>query len=112
MRQTLEIVEKIVDHDFIAWIFPLPVVPMYTSALRHLKQPSLERLPDGLWDVLYVSWRHNLKITRRLAPVLLQNLRNKIVSYMIDKIFNSIDWLFQQLKETRGKFSQTLSHKY
>ncbi|MEZ0248326.1 MAG: radical SAM protein [Thermoproteus sp.] len=113
IRQTLEIVEKIIDHDFIAWVFPLPVIPMYTSALRHLKHPTLDLLPEGFWDVLYVSWKYNLKVTRRLAPIILQNSRNRIISrmvnYMIDKIFNSIEWMFQQLKETRGKSSLALS---
>ncbi|CCC82684.1 B12-binding domain-containing radical SAM protein [Thermoproteus tenax] len=113
LRQSEEVVEKIIDHDLVAWIFPLPVIPMYTSALRGLRHPTLEALPEGFWDLLYISWRHNLKITRRLAPVLLQNSKNKIVSkivhYMIDRVFNSIEWYFRQLKETMGRSSLQFS---
>ena len=116
IRRSLEMVDKIVDHGFVAWIFPLPVVPMYTSALRNLRHPTLDYLPEGFWDILYASWRYDLRVTRRLAPVLLQNSRNKvvskIVSYMIDKVFNSLDSMFQQLRESRGRSSSLLSSIY
>ena len=116
IRRSLEMVDKIVDHGFVAWIFPLPVVPMYTSALRNLRHPTRDYLPEGFWDILYASWRYDLRVTRRLAPVLLQNSRNKvvskIVSYMIDKVFNSLDSMFQQLRESRGRSSSLLSSIY
>ena len=113
LEQTLSIIEKLVDHGFTAWIFPLPVVPMYTSAIRHLRHPTPDTLPERFWDIVYVSWRHNLRVTRRLAPVLLQNVRNRIVrrvvGYMIDRVFRSIEWLFEWLRETRGRGARELA---
>ncbi|MFB6490473.1 MAG: B12-binding domain-containing radical SAM protein [Thermoproteus sp. AZ2] len=113
MKQTMEIVEKIIDHDYIAWIFPLPVIPMYTSALRHLRHPTPDMLPERFWDILYESWRYDLRVTRRLAPIILQNSKNKLISrvvnYMIDKVFNSIEWMFRELKDTKGRSAAQLS---
>jgi radical SAM superfamily enzyme YgiQ (UPF0313 family) len=113
LMQTLALVEKFIDHDLTVWIFPLPVIPMYTTALRHLRQPEKRHMPDAFWDITYVSWRYNLRVTRRLVPILLQNVRSRlvrgVVSRMIDRVFASIEWLFDELRRTRGEFSERLA---
>ncbi|MEM4971346.1 MAG: radical SAM protein [Sulfolobales archaeon] len=114
VEDSIELVQKIIDHEFIAWIFPLPVIPMGTSRIKDNPFPVLEKLPKNYWDLLYISWRYNLKITRKLIPNLTGGIKNKfvrsIVSQMIDRIFDNIEWIFRGLKETRGTMAYMFSN--
>lgn len=114
VQQSINLVQSIIDHDLIAWIFPLPVIPMGTTRIRKNPFPDVKRMPSLYWDLLYMSWKYSLKTTRRLIPVLTKGMRNKIiekiVSLMIDKIFNNIEWVFQELKKTKGLASFNFSH--
>ena len=109
VEQSIELVQKIIDHKFIAWVFPLPVIPIATTRIRENPFPYMERLPSRYWDLLYISWKYNFDTTRRLIPILTSGIKNKvakkIVQIMIDKVFSSINDIFYQLKETRGKKS-------
>ncbi|MCY0859358.1 MAG: radical SAM protein [Sulfolobaceae archaeon] len=109
VQQSIDLVQAIIDHQFKAWIFPLPVIPMGVSRLRDYPFPVMEKLPSKYWDLLYISWRYDLKITRDLAVVITWRIKNKIVrniiQNMIDKIFNNIENIFWELKETKGKKS-------
>ena len=44
-----------------------------------------------------------------MIPILTGGINNKfiqkVIQYMIDRIFNSIEWVFLQLKETDGKYA-------
>ncbi|MBP1449359.1 MAG: B12-binding domain-containing radical SAM protein, partial [Thermoproteus sp.] len=106
-EQTLAIIEKIKQHDLIAWLFPLPVIPFYLSAIRHFKHPTPDMVPERFWDIVYESWKYNLYITRRLAPIILQNAKSKligrIIRYIIDRVFAALEDMFSRLKETRGR---------
>jgi hypothetical protein len=70
-------------------------------------------LPEGYWDLLYMSWNYNFKVTRDLIPILTGGIRNgfarNIVKIMIDKTFSSIDDIFRNLKETKGESSKMFS---
>jgi len=114
VQQSIEIVQKIIDHGFIAWIFPLPVIPVATTRIRDNPFPFMERLPSKYWDLLYISWNYDFKITRELIPILTGGIKNKvvksIVKLMIDKVFNSIDQIFYELKQTKGKKSIEFSN--
>ncbi|QGA68189.1 B12-binding domain-containing radical SAM protein [Sulfolobus sp. E11-6] len=107
VEDSIKLVEYIIDHEPIAWIFPLPVIPMGLSKIRDNPLPALERLPSRYWDLLYLSWKYDLKITRRLGNAIAYTSKNpfirSIVTYMIDKVFNTIEWYFERLKETKGK---------
>ncbi|MEM0374538.1 MAG: radical SAM protein, partial [Sulfolobales archaeon] len=70
VEDSIRLVQDIIDHEFIAWVFPLPVIPISTTRIRDNPFPILERLPKNYWDLLYISWRYNLKVTRKLIPVL------------------------------------------
>jgi len=113
VQQSIELVQKIIDHGFIAWVFPLPVIPIATTRIRDNPFPYMDRLPSKYWDLLYISWSYDLKITRKLAPVITNKVKNKIIrkmeQYMINKIFSSIEWYFYELKQTKGKKSLELS---
>jgi len=114
VEDSIELVQRIIDHNYIAWIFPLPVIPMGTSRIKDNPFPVMERLPKNYWDLLYISWKYNLGITRRLIPNLTGGIKNKlvrsIVSHMIDRIFESIEWVFKGLKETRGAMAFVFSN--
>ncbi len=110
---SIELVQRIIDHEYIAWIFPLPVIPMGTSRIKDNPFPVMEKLPKNYWDLLYISWRYNLKITRKLIPNLTGGIKNRfvrsIVAHMIDRIFSNIEWIFRGLKETKGSIAYTFS---
>lgn len=109
VQDSIELVQAIIDHDFTAWIFPLPVIPMGTTRIRDNPMPTLERLPSAYWDLLYISWKYDLKITRKLIPTLTWAIPNRLVRWivqkMIDKIFGQIEWVFKELKESKGRSS-------
>ncbi|ACP48289.1 Radical SAM domain protein [Sulfolobus islandicus Y.N.15.51] len=111
--QSIDLVQSIIDHKLKAWIFPLPVIPMGVSYIRNNPFPVLEKMPTRYWDVLYISWKYDLQITREMIPILTGGIKNKFaqrtVQYMIDKIFYSIEWVFKQLKETQGKYAYTFA---
>jgi len=106
---SIKLVQDIIDHELTAWIFPLPVIPMETTRIKKNPFPTLKRMPKNYWDLLYISWKYNFKITRKLIPALTSNIKNKFVNriakFMIDKIFDNIEWVFLQLKETKGMSS-------
>ncbi|MEZ0290124.1 MAG: radical SAM protein, partial [Sulfolobales archaeon] len=113
VEESIELVQRIIDHEFTAWIFPLPVIPIGTSRISENPFPSIERLPKNYWDLLYISWRYNLKITRRLASNLTagvkSKIKRKIIEIMIDRVFDSIEWVFKTLRDTRGEASKIFS---
>jgi len=59
--KSIDLVQEIIDHNFIAWIFPLPVIPMGYSYIRNNPFPILEKMPKGYWDLLFISWKYDLK---------------------------------------------------
>jgi len=114
VKQSIDLVQSIIDHDLIAWIFPLPVIPMGTTRIKKNPFPVIKGLPSLYWDLLYISWKYSLKTTRRLIPTLTKGLKNamisKVVRLMIDKIFDNIEWVFYELKKTKGIYSFNFSN--
>jgi len=112
--KSIDLVQEIIDHNFIAWIFPLPVIPMGYSYIRNNPFPILEKMPKGYWDLLFISWKYDLKITRQLIPVLTNGIHNKvikgIINLIIDKLFSNIEYIFLKLKETKGRESYSFSN--
>ncbi|MQL55781.1 B12-binding domain-containing radical SAM protein [Acidianus ambivalens] len=113
VEESINPVQSIIDHKFTAWIFPLPVIPISTTYISKNPYPKPETLPQNYWDLLYISWHYDLKVTRDLIPILTGGIKNKLVrkfvQIMIDKIFSNIDYIFLQLKNTKGEFSKTFS---
>lgn len=111
--QSIDLVQSIVDHKLTAWVFPLPVIPISTTYIAKNPYPKPQNLPKNYWDLLYLSWHYDLKITRELVPILTNGIKNKIarriVKMMIDKIFASIDNVFLDLKNTKGEVAKTFS---
>ncbi|AAY79657.1 B12-binding domain-containing radical SAM protein [Sulfolobus acidocaldarius] len=111
--QSISLVQSLIDHKLVTWIFPLPVIPISTTYISKNPYPKPEKLPKNYWDLLYLAWNYDLKITRQLIPVITNSMRNKlvrkIVQTMIDKIFSSIDFVFMQLKETKGEHAKIYS---
>lgn len=106
IQQTIDLVQEIIDRKLRAWVFPLPVIPMGTSRIRNNPFPVMEKLPKGYWDLLYISWKHDLQMTRIMMPDMTYRMPSKtasmIVNTMTDKIFAHIENVFRELKETRG----------
>lgn len=109
VEESIRLVESIIDHGFKTYIFPLPVVPMGNTMIRDNPFPSLKKLPARYWDLLYISWRWNLKVIRDSIPTFTGGLGNKVaqrlVQYMIDRVFDSIEWVFKELRDTKGESS-------
>ena len=114
LMQTIELVQDIIDQKLRAWVFPLPVIPMGTSRIRNNPFPIMEKLPKGYWDLLYVSWKYDLEMTRRMMPDLTGRMPSRtgsmIVNLMTDKIFSHIENVFLELKETGGKKASDFSN--
>ncbi|QKQ99034.1 B12-binding domain-containing radical SAM protein [Metallosphaera tengchongensis] len=106
VQQSIDLVQKVIDHDFTAWVFPLPVIPMSVTRVKDNPFPDLERLPSKYWDLLYISWNYNMKVTRKLAPRLAgKGMTGRLVRLMIDRVFSSIEWFFRELKDSNGRKS-------
>ncbi|MCI2414059.1 MAG: B12-binding domain-containing radical SAM protein [Candidatus Aramenus sp.] len=114
LKQSIDLVQSIIDHKFTAWVFPLPVIPISTTYIAKNPYPKPETLPEDYWDLLYISWKYNLKVTRELVPILTGGIRNKFVKRlvvtMINKTFSNIEEIFKALKETKGEYSKTFSN--
>ena len=114
VQQSIDLVQAIIDHKFTAWVFPLPVIPISTTYISKNPYPKPETLPQNYWDLLYISWKYNLKVTRDLIPILTGGIKNKfarkIVQMMIDKIFSNIEFVFLNLKETKGEAAKMFSN--
>ncbi|BCU71529.1 B12-binding domain-containing radical SAM protein [Stygiolobus caldivivus] len=114
VKESIDLVQTIIDHQFTAWIFPLPVIPISTSYISKNPYPKPESLPQGYWDLLYMAWKYNLKVTRELIPILTGGIKNKlvrnIVKVMINKTFSNIEDIFKGFKETKGELSRTFSN--
>ena len=114
VQESIDLVQSIIDHKLTAWIFPLPVIPISTTYIGNNPYPRPENLPKNYWDLLYISWKYNMKVTRDLIPILTGGIKNrvvkKVVQLMIDKIFSSIEHIFWNLKETKGEYAKTFSN--
>lgn len=113
IQQTIDLVQDIIDRRLRAWVFPLPVIPMGTSRIRNNPFPIMQKLPSGYWDLLYLSWKYDLEMTRRMMPDLTGRMPSRtasmIVNLMTDKIFSHIENIFRELKETRGRKASDFS---
>jgi Fe-S oxidoreductase len=114
VEESIRLVESIIDHGFKTYIFPLPVVPMGNTMIRDNPFPTLKRLPGRYWDLLYMSWKWNLKVIRDSIPTFTGGLGNRVaqtaVRYMIDRVFDSIEWVFKELSDTKGESSLKYSN--
>ncbi len=113
VQETINLVQSIIDNRFRAFVFPLPVIPMGTSRIRNDPFPVMEKLPTKYWELLYTSWKYDLKITREIMPEMTKRFSNhmlgNIVNLMTDKIFTHIENVFKELMETNGMKSRDYS---
>ena len=113
VQDTIDLVQSIIDNRYKAWVFPLPVIPMGTSRIRNDPFPVMEKLPTKYWELLYISWKYDLKITRELMPEMTKRFNSRIlgnvVNLMTDKIFTHIENVFKELMETNGMKSREYS---
>jgi len=107
MNETLSIINRIADGNLEAWVFPLPVIPMTPSRLKGNTFPKFETIPDRYWDILYASWRHSIKVTRDLLPLLTTEMPNPIIKWIVqnmnERVFSGVENIFKELADTRGK---------
>ncbi len=113
MMETLEFVRKIADLKLQAWLFPLPVIPMTPSRLRGNPFPTFESIPKMYWDILYESWKHSIKMTRQLLPLLTSEMPNRTVRWIVrnmnERIFSSIEGIFKEMADTKGEVVKSFS---
>jgi len=107
VEQSIDLVQSIIDNRYRAWIFPLAVIPMTSSRLKGKPFPMIDKLPGKYWELLYISWSYDLKMSREMIPEMTKRMGNSvsrhIVNLMTDRIFSRIDGIFKELAESHGK---------
>ncbi|MCL5731106.1 MAG: B12-binding domain-containing radical SAM protein [Candidatus Thermoplasmatota archaeon] len=107
VRETIKLSERIINSGSKAFLFPLPVIPITRSRLKNNSFPEADLLPESYWELLYVSWKNDIDLIRRMIPDLTYRMNSafmhKITGTMMDRIFGSIENMFRDLMETRGK---------
>lgn len=107
VQQSVNMVHDLFDSGSRAWVFPLAVIPMGSSRIRNDPFPLLEKLPSKYWELLYVSWKNDLEITRRMLPDMTERMNSRVTRFIVntvmDKTFSHIDNVFRQLMETEGR---------
>ncbi len=110
IEESIKLVEKMVDLDLKAWIFPLPVIPMTDSRLKGNAFPLIDTIPKKYWDILYISWKHSIRVTKELFPYLTSEMNNPIIQWVVrnmnDRVFSGIEGIFKELGETKGKVAE------
>ncbi|WP_287961513.1 radical SAM protein [Acidiplasma sp.] len=113
LKQSMDIVNSIIDNQFKAFIFPLPVIPMTSSHIHNNPFPYMEKLPSGYWELLYMSWKYDFGVIKDLIPVMARSM-NPVLRYlsdrMVDSVFSHLDDIFYKLYITHGKSSQVFSN--
>ncbi len=114
VEKSIEMVEDIYAEKLRAWVFPLPVIPMGTSRIRQNPFPVMERLPKKYWELLYVSWKHDLEVTRQVFPYMTRRVGNGgavryLVNMIMDRTFSHIEGIFKELMETNGQKAREFS---
>ncbi|AAT43521.1 B12-binding domain-containing radical SAM protein [Picrophilus oshimae] len=105
LDQSIDIALSIIDNKFKAWVFPLPVIPMTSSHIKDNPFPYMDKLPSKYWDLLYISWKYDLYITRIMMPHMSKKMNpvlSGIVNMMTSSIFSHIEDVFRELAETHG----------
>ncbi|MEM0139072.1 MAG: radical SAM protein [Ferroplasma sp.] len=111
--ESIDIVDSIIDNNYRAFIFPLPVIPMTSSHIHNDPFPYMEGLPSKYWELLYISWKYDFKTIREIIPVMagqMNPLLKVLVRYMTGTIFSHLDNIFKQLSETHGESSKRFSN--
>lgn len=107
VQESINMVNDIFDSGNRAWVFPLAVIPMGSSRIRKDPFPLLESLPSKYWELLYISWKNDLEVTRRMLPDMTRRMDSRVTRFLVntvmDKTFSHIDGIFRQLMETRGR---------
>ncbi|BAB60181.1 hypothetical protein [Thermoplasma volcanium GSS1] len=110
IEESIKLVQRMIDADLKAWIFPLPVIPMTASRLKGNEFPWIDTIPTKYWDILYLSWKHSIKVTKDLFPYLTSEMRNPIIQWVVrsmnDRVFSGVEKVFKELAETKGKVSE------
>lgn len=113
VQQSIDLVHKLFDSGGKAWVFPLPVIPITSTKISRNPFPELEKLPGKYWELLYVSWKKDLELTRIVLPQMTERMNSKItktiVNTVMDHTFSNIEGVFKELMETRGRKSYEYS---
>lgn len=112
LNESMEMVRAIIENQYTAWIFPLPVIPMTSSKIHNNPFPYMEKLPAGYWSLLYESWQYNFKTTRKIIPNMVKRMNpvaRTVIDLMTDTVFNNLDKIFKGLAETNGIKSREFS---
>ena len=109
LDESIDMVNSIIESNFTAWVFPLPVIPMTSSRISKNPFPYMEKLPSKYWELLYLSWKYNFKTTRKIIPHMVDRLNpvtRGILNLMTDTVFKNLDKIFLQLSATKGQKSR------
>ncbi len=107
VQESIDLVNSIIDSGVNTWIFPLPVIPITTTRIKGNTFPEIERLPEKYWELLYVSWKHDIDTTKEMLPYLSQRMENPIIKTLVgmlgDRAFGNLENTFRKFMETKGR---------
>ena len=107
--ESIALVDAIIDHGLRAFVFPLPVIPISTSRIRGNPMPQLERLPSRYWDLLRISWKRDLTLTRAMLPSLVGRMTSPIArditTFLVERTAPHIERIFDEFGATQGRSS-------
>lgn len=113
VKETIKLAQRLIDNNYRALMFPLPVIPITRSRLRKNSFPDANKLPKGYWDLLYICWKRDLDLIRGMTGSLTYRIPNgiaqKIAAGLMDRVFGNIEMMFEQLRDTSGKKAQSFS---
>ncbi|MEM1614001.1 MAG: radical SAM protein [Thermoplasmatales archaeon] len=113
VQESIELVNNLFNSGVRAWVFPLPVIPMGSTKISKNPFPALKTLPSKYWDILYLSWKNDIRVTREVLPHMTGRMFSKtlrgIVNLLMDRTLAHVEQVFKDLMETKGEKSYEFS---
>ncbi|MCL5789446.1 MAG: B12-binding domain-containing radical SAM protein [Candidatus Thermoplasmatota archaeon] len=107
VQESINLVYKILDSGNRAWVFPLPVIPIGSTMISKNPFPAMGTLPSKYWELLYLSWKNDLEVTREIFPLMTGRMSSRIlrgiVDLLMDKTLSHVEGVFRELMETGGR---------
>ncbi|MGC8645673.1 MAG: B12-binding domain-containing radical SAM protein [Thermoplasmata archaeon] len=107
VQESIDLVNNLFNSGAKTWVFPLPVIPMGSTKISKNPFPALKTLPSKYWDLLYLSWKNDLRVTREIFPYMTGRMFSRtlrgIVNLLMDRTLAHVEEVFKELMETRGE---------
>lgn len=107
VQESIDLVSNLFSSGNRSWVFPLPVIPMGSTKISKNPFPALKTLPSKYWELLYLSWKNDLRVTREVFPDMTGRMFSStlrgIVNLLMDRTLAHVEEVFKELMETKGE---------